>query len=149
MDAYFGLVKRLADTVNGHIDEAREFNLRNLEREQHSRHMANADMQGTSRSEARDDSKVQKWYNAFGVLTQTLGSFNQLLKLVARHTTDGQGYLYKHFSYGLDKAIGEEWRRKEAVFAALWPYTMSAFFYFLSPMYSLKKYSMLSNGMNS
>lgn len=94
-----------------------------MERVNNIRHLANADMEGTSiqAAERPKTGKLQRWFdkgmNTFlgEAIFAPLLTFEQMMRLFGRHSYDGDGYLKGHFVDGWMTCHDRQWMMQRAL----------------------------------
>jgi hypothetical protein len=108
--AYRKMVREMTGVLSGSVDAAKAFRDAEKARIDEIHHNANSDLEGVDAPSQHSTKLAEKIVNSnvVKVFTQTLPSFDAMLKLFAPKAADGKGYLYDRYMGGWVKASENE-----------------------------------------
>ena len=122
VDDYQKIIHALGGDITEGIARAKAFRERELARIENIRNMADADMEGVSKSaERKKRGKMGKsvdyitYKNPLLRLIMTgMGTYNEFMKFFGRNAIGGKGRLYDYFIGRYTEAQNQEWKEKQA-----------------------------------
>ena len=112
IDSYRTFSAKLAGIISGSAEKAAEFREADKQRIEDIHHDANRDMQGVESKEHLSDGRIQRILNSDVVrfFFKSLGTFDQMLRLLGRKNVKGEGYLWNRYMRQLMESLGRKYR---------------------------------------
>lgn len=111
-EAYRSIVEQVGSVLGGSVERAKQWREAEKQRVEAIHHNANSDMVGRPTDEHHKEGKEQKIANNSIVrfVLAPLGTFDQMLRMFAKKSVNGEGYLWNRYMRGWVDATEREYK---------------------------------------